>query len=213
VSNTVEDQPWQADTLDMDSAFDFNTNMDSSYRVKIEGRLLDEEEDGIDSDDGDEEEEAEIGDAMEEDNKETRKKTPALTKSFKFSHFFKAMTVDFDRNKAKDGSDQSVEWKKPAVPANARDLPNAADFDQLEFKRGGDENMNVTINLVRDETPERFALSPALAEVLDTSEATRAEAVMGIWEYVKAMELQEDEEKRTFTCDDRLRAVCGLTFF
>jgi SWI/SNF-related matrix-associated actin-dependent regulator of chromatin subfamily D len=213
VSNTVEDQPWQADTLDMDSAFDFNTNMDSSYRVKIEGRLLDEEDDGIDSDDSDDDEDS-VGDedAMDEDNKEKTKKLPAPTKSYKLSHFFKAMTVDFDRNKAKDGSDQSVEWKKPAVPANARDLPNAADFDQLEFKRGGDENMNVTINLVRDETPERFALSPALAEVLDTNEATRAEAVMGIWEYVKAMELQEDEEKRTFTCDDRLRAVCDFPF-
>ncbi|EHL01628.1 putative SWI/SNF and RSC complexes subunit ssr3 [Glarea lozoyensis 74030] len=208
VSNTVEDQPWQADTLDMDSAFDFNTNMDSSYRVKIEGRLLDEEDDGIDSDEDDEDgDEVEDEDAMDEDNKEKKKKSPTPTKSYKFSHFFKAMTVDFDRNKAKDGSDQSVEWKKPAVPANARDLPNAADFDQLEFKRGGDENMNVTINLVRDETPERFALSPALAEVLDTNEATRAESVMGIWEYVKAMGLEEDEEKRTFNCDDRLRAV------
>ncbi|RDL37217.1 Uncharacterized protein BP5553_04650 [Venustampulla echinocandica] len=209
ISNTAEDQPWQADTLDVD-AFDFSTNMDSSYRVKIEGALLEDEEDDLDSDDSDDEDEAEDGDAMDEDGKEkTKKKTKTPSKPYKLSHFFKAMTVDFDRNKGKDGSDQSVEWKKPVLTPNAPSLPNAADFDQLEFKRGGDENMNITINLVRDENPERFQLSPLLADILDMSIATRAEAVMGLWEYIKAMGLQEDDEKRSFECDDRLRVLLG----
>ena len=205
ISNTVEDQPWQADSLDVD-AFDFSTNMDSSYRVKIEGRLLDEDEDDLDSVGSDDEDDTANEDAMDEDGK-AQKKIKPLPKQYKFSHFFKAMTVDFDRSKAKDGADQSVEWKKPVVAPNAPNLPNAADFDQLEFKRGGDENTNITINLIRDENPERFLLSPQLAEILDTSEATRSEAAMGIWDYVKAMGLQEDEEKRSFECDDRLRAV------
>jgi SWI/SNF-related matrix-associated actin-dependent regulator of chromatin subfamily D len=209
VSNTVEDQPWQADSLDVD-AFDFSTNMDSSYRVKIEGRLLDEEEDDLDSVDSDDEGEDANDDAMDEDGKPQKKIKPPA-KQYKFSHFFKAMTVDFDRSKTtKDGADQSVEWKKPVVAPNAPNLPNAADFDQLEFKRGGDENVNIMINLIRDETPERFLLSPQLAEILDTTEATRSEAAMGIWNYVKAMGLQEDEEKRSFECDDRLRAVSGV---
>lgn len=208
----MEDQPWQADSLDVD-AFDFSTNMDSSYRVKIEGRLLDDDEDDLDSDDSDDEDEATNGDTMDEDGKE-KEKTKTPPKQYKFSHFFKAMTVDFDRNKTKDGADQSVEWKKPVIPTTATNLPNAADFDQLEFKRGGDENMNITINLTRDETPERFQLSPALADILDTNETTRAEAVMGIWEYIKAMGLQEDDEKRSFDCDDRMRAVInpGMQF-
>lgn len=205
ISNTVEDQPWQADSLDVD-AFDFSTNMDSSYRVKIEGRLLDEDEDDLDSVGSDDEDDTANEDAMDEDGK-AQKKIKPLPKQYKFSHFFKGMTVDFDRSKAKDGADQSVEWKKPVVAPNAPNLPNAADFDQLEFKRGGDENTNITINLIRDENPERFLLSPQLAEILDTSEATRSEAAMGIWDYVKAMGLQEDEEKRSFECDDRLRAI------
>jgi SWI/SNF-related matrix-associated actin-dependent regulator of chromatin subfamily D len=210
VSNTVEDQPWQADSLDVD-AFDFSTNMDSSYRVKIEGRLLDEEEDDLDSDDSDDEGEAANEDAMDEDGKEgKRRQMPA--KQYKFSHFFKAMTVDFDKSKAKDGADQSVEWKKPVLAPNATNLPNAADFDQLEFKRGGDENINITINLVRDENPERFLLSPQLAEILDTTEATRQEAATGVWDYIKAMGLQEDDEKRSFDCDDRLRAVSEIFY-
>jgi SWI/SNF-related matrix-associated actin-dependent regulator of chromatin subfamily D len=200
----VEDQPWQADSLDVD-AFDFSTNMDSSYRVKIEGRLLDANDDYLDSDDSDDEDE---DTEMTEDGQEKKKKEKPPGKKYKLSHFFKAMTVDFDnRNKAKDGADQSVEWKKPSVAPNATNLPNAADFDQLEFKRGGDENINITINLVRDEAHERFAVSPALADVLDSKEATRAEAVMGVYEYIKANGLQEDDEKRSFDCDDRLNAV------
>jgi len=202
ISNTVEDQPWQADSLDVD-AFDFSTNMDSAYRVKIEGRLLDEEED-VDSDDGDNEDEYMNGDAMDEGRNEKPEIKPT-PESHKLSHFFKAMTVDFDRNKTKDGSEQSVEWKKPAVAGSSAALPNAADFDQLEFKRGGDENINITIALTRDETPERFEYSPILADILDQREGTRAEAVMGIWDYIKAMGLQEDDEKRSFDCDDRLK--------
>jgi SWI/SNF-related matrix-associated actin-dependent regulator of chromatin subfamily D len=187
-------------------AFDFSTNMDSSYRVKIEGRLLDDEEEEVDSDDSEDEEETN-GDAMDEDGKNPEEKSKLPAKQYKFSHFFKAMTVDFDRKSGKDGADQNVEWKKPVVAPNAPNLPNAADFDQLEFKRGGDENANITINLFRDENPERFQLSPALAGILDTTEATRAEAVMGIWDYIRAMGLEEDEEKREFDIDARLRAV------
>jgi SWI/SNF-related matrix-associated actin-dependent regulator of chromatin subfamily D len=208
----VEDQVWQADVLDVD-AFDFSTNMDSSYRVKIEGRLLDEEDDDLASEDSDDEDEGINSEAMDEDGKEKgvkKAKTPA--KQYKLSHFFKAMTVEFDRSKGKEGADQSVEWKKPVVAPNAANLPNAADFDQLEFKRGGDENTNITINLFRDENPERFQLSPALADILDTDVATRAEAVMGVWDYIKAMGLQEDDEKRSFDCDDRLRAVSRYPF-
>ena len=211
INNTVEDQPWQADTLDVD-AFDFSTNMDSSYRVKIEGRLLDDDEEEMESDDSDDNEETN-GDAMDEDGKVEKKKSKLPARQYKFSHFFKAMTVDFDRKSSKDGADQSVEWKKPTVAPNTQNPPNAADFDQLEFKRGGDENTNITINLFRDENPERFQLSPALAEILDTNEATRAEAVMGIWDYVRVMGLQEDDEKRQFDCDARLRAVSKLCLY
>lgn len=209
ISNTVEDQPWQADGLDVDTAFDFSTNLDASYRVKIEARLLDEEDDE-DSDDSEDEDEETNGDAMDEDGKEKKTKTPQ--KQYKFSHFFKAMTVEFDRNKGKDGSEQGIEWKKPVVAQNAASLPNAADFDQLEFKRGGDENTNITINLTRDESPERYKLSPILADILDREVATRAEAMMGIWDYIKAMGLDEDEEKRSFDCDDRLKSVSRLFY-
>jgi SWI/SNF-related matrix-associated actin-dependent regulator of chromatin subfamily D len=125
---------------------------------------------------------------------------------YRFSHFFKALTVDFDRNRGRVGNEPGVEWKKPDKTPASSNLPAAADFDELTFKRVGDDNQNITINLFRHED-DRFEVSPELAEIIDMREATRQEATMGLWEYIKLMNLQEDEEKRNFRCDDLLKKV------
>lgn len=209
ISNTVEDQLWQSGGLSAES-FNFSTNNESSFKVKIEGRLL-EDDDDLDKDKEDEDGATGGGDAdkmdtdapAEKQAKEPAKKVPPP----RFSHFFKAMTVDFDRSKQRNGAEQSVDWKKPDRVPNAANPPAAADFDELIFKRNGDENMNITINLFRDESPERFELSPELADVVDMTVATRAETVMALWEYIKLMGLQEEEEKRQFRCDQALKKV------
>lgn len=195
ISNTAQNQPWQATALD-ENAFDFSAAEDGTYRVKIEGRILDDDEHLL-------------GDEASEDNESSAKATgsdadakPVQPSRKRFSHFFKNVTIDFDKFKgqAQDSMNQ-IEWRRPQA-----DGPGA-EFDMLEFERKADENMNITINLTRDENPERFQLSPPLAEVLDTNEEDRAGIVLGIWDYVRAMGLQEDEEKRAIRCDDRLRAV------
>lgn len=218
----MEDQFWQTNGLNVDT-FDFSSNLESSYRVKIEGRLLDDEDD-LGS--GDEEEsktdgkEAD-GDRMETDTPSKPKPEPgqpAAAKQgqrYRLSHFFKALTVDFDRPRTgAQSAETSVEWKKPdRTPAGAANLPAMADFDEITFKRSGDENTNITINLYRHEDPERFELSPELADIIDMREATRQEAVMALWEYIKLMKLQEDEEKRNFRCDELLKKVfCFCSF-
>jgi len=210
VSNTVEDQFWQ-NSLNVDT-FDFSSNLESSYRVKIEGRLLDDEyELEADEEERKTGENETDGDKMDTDtpSKPKPKSAPAPAKRPRLSHFFKALTVDFDKQKpGRQGSETSVEWKKPdRTPAGAGNLPAMADFDEFTFKRNGDENMNITINLFRHEDPERFELSPELAEIIDMREATRQEAVMAVWEYIKLRNLQEDEEKRNFRCDDLLRKI------
>jgi SWI/SNF-related matrix-associated actin-dependent regulator of chromatin subfamily D len=91
-----------------------------------------------------------------------------------------------------------------SVPSTAA----AAEFDTLCFERLSDEDVELTINLVKDETPERFWLSRELSAVLDRDEDDRAGVVMGIWEYVRARDLYDDDEHRRFRCDDKLRAVC-----
>lgn len=201
ISNTVEDQIWQSSGLNVD-AFDFTPSMDASYRVKIEGRLLDDEDDKDPSKD----------DKMVQDGVDASAHNPAAqAQKHRFSHFFKALNVEFDRSRFRNGAEQTVEWKKPD-PAAMRNQPNvslppAADFDELTFKRNGDENMNIIINLFQQESPEVFLLSPELAEVVDMTKATQQEAVMGLWEYIKITGLQEDEEKRNFRCDELMKKV------
>ncbi|WXC66756.1 hypothetical protein SNK03_012536 [Fusarium graminearum] len=203
ISNTVEDQIWQSNGLNSDS-FDFTPSMEASYRVKIEGRLLDNED-----------EEAEQSTAQDAANEEGKDSNDSASKQKsaekpRFSHFFKSLTVDFDRSRFRTGNEHTVEWKKPdAIARNqpAASLPAAADFDELTFKRNGDENQNITINLFRQESPERYQLSPELADVVDMKDATHQEAVMGLWEYIKLLGLQEDEEKRNFRCNEPLKKV------
>jgi chromatin remodeling complex protein RSC6 len=206
ISNTVEDQAWQGSgDLNVD-AFDFSPNMEASYRVKIEGRLLDDDYD-VQTDQNSEEDH----DKMDEDGATTiNSKTPAKAKKTYFSQFFQGISVDFDKQRFRNGAEQPVEWKRPE--SNARAQPGAsqspdAEFDEFTFKRNGDENMNVSINLFRFEVPERYQFSPDLAEVVDLNEGTPQEAVMGLWEYIRLNGLQEDEEKRNFRCDELLRRV------
>jgi SWI/SNF-related matrix-associated actin-dependent regulator of chromatin subfamily D len=211
ISNTVEDQAWQGNGLNVDS-FDFSSTVESSYRVKIEGRLLGEEDDADKSDEEAAKKTDGGDDKMDTDAAAKAKAVkPASAKPgqrYRFSHFFKSLSVEFsDRNRARNGADQSVEWKKPDRTPAASNLPAAADFDELTFKRSGDENTSIIINLQRHEEVDHFALSPALAEIVDMQEGSRPEIVQGLYEYIKLMGLQEDEEKRNFRCDDLLRQV------
>lgn len=194
ISNTVEGQPWQVIADEENEApFELGENSQATFRVKIEGRLIDDE-------------------AGEDDEKDK----PSTEKRPRLSSFFKAITIDFDRNPAlmPDGHSQ-IEWRKQPPPGQHGGNPQAYDpnskensFDTLEFERKGDENVNVTISLIRDSERERFKLSPGLAELLDSEEEDMLGAVQGVWEYARAMRLQEDEDKRTIVCDDALRNVC-----
>lgn len=188
VSNTAEGQPWQVmeeGTGNEDGMFELGESQ-ATFRVKIEGRLLDDPEDD------------------EEDK-------PPPAQRPRFSHFFKAMTIDFDRdpNLQPDGFSQ-IEWRKPQPTAQNPTIDQQSSevsFDTIEFTRKADENINITINLTRDEKTERYRLSPELADILDTEEEDRAGAVQGIWEYCRAMGLQEDDDKRKIICDGPLRKV------
>ncbi|GBF60330.1 SWI/SNF and RSC complexes subunit [Trichophyton mentagrophytes] len=212
ISNTVESQPWQQqDASNSEGAM--GTKLGAGrYRVKIEGRLLDEADPLVPDESDDEGETENQGGepgAMEEDTPSAKSSKP-IPQRKRLSQFFKSITIDFDKPTENGVADlATITWNKPDVPANAATMPPSADFDTLEFSRAAEVNLNVTVNLVRDETPERFQLSRELAAILDVENDTRAGIVAGIWEYVKAMGLQENEEKRTIQCDDRLRAIFG----
>ena len=211
ISNTADNQPWQQGELE-ENTFDFSSSINSSYKVKIEGRLLEDQRANYDSDSDEDNETLKANglkaDAMDHDGQTDTNKVaePSLPRR-KLSSFFKAMSVDFDRSKGlQPDITNVVEWEKPPM-ANPQFLAPAADFDFLEFDRKSDENLNCTINLVRDEVPERFKLSKELADILDSEEETREGIIFGIWDYISVMNLQQDEEKRIIQCDDALRNV------
>ncbi|KIW83932.1 hypothetical protein Z517_03178 [Fonsecaea pedrosoi CBS 271.37] len=198
ISNTVSSQPWQLNPDE--EGFTFDSNGEPSYRVKIQGRLLEYDDDDILHSDGEDEE---MG--GQDQTKEKKIRPP----SKKFTQFFKGMTVEFENPKDSLGdNNQMITWKK------GQNSAQSGEYDSIEFERRSDENVNITICLTRDEQPERFRLSKALAETLDMEEAERAEVVMGIWDYVRAMGLQEDEERRSIQCDDSLKRIFDTdTFF
>lgn len=219
VSNTVENQPWQGRSLETD-IYDFIPELEGTYKVKIEGRLLDEEasesatENGGGSANNGDAAEHKDGNPNDLDSEASgeAESTSGWRSKTKLSHFFKAIAVDFGRDKDLQAENSpEVEWKKPSLGQNP-DMPPAADFDCLEFERKSEENIDCTIKFYRDEFPERLRVSEALAHVLDTDEADRDSIIFGIWDYVKAMNLQPDEEKRLAHCDERLWAVSLVHF-
>ncbi|KAJ5993010.1 hypothetical protein N7451_008734 [Penicillium sp. IBT 35674x] len=201
ITNTVENQPWQGAG---------NNPGSGRYKVRIEGRLLDDHSGS--PEEAESQRDAAGDDAMDQDKSEDDKSKESDSKkpSQRFSHFFKTISVDFDKPaNAIPDEVKPVNWSKPQLPPNATSAPPNAEFDSIQFARASQDNLNITIGLVRDETPERFKLSKELAEVLDVEEETRSGIVLGIWDYIRAMELQEDEEKRTVRCDHRLYSIFG----
>ncbi|KAF1946044.1 hypothetical protein EJ02DRAFT_441288 [Clathrospora elynae] len=192
VSNTADSQPWQGGGIDAD-AFDFESDTNATYRVKIQGRLLDSE-----GDEGLEEEQD------DEDDKDADA-IDAAAKPKLFSHYFSAITIDFDRARSLQPDNfTQIEWKRPENPT-----AKESNFSELEFERKGDENINITINLQRHQNPDVFRLSKPLAELLDTDEEDRAGVLMGIWEYARSQHLQQEDDERKFACDAKLKALFG----
>lgn len=205
IRNWAEGQPWQVVEEErreggglVDGGWELGAEEGSAtFRVRIEGRLLDQDDDD---------------DAVEE-GEGGKKQQQRLY----FSNFFSAIRIEFARNPTlQPDAYTSIEWKKPVQShANPSYDPHAPEvqFDALEFERKADENIPITILLWRAAPhpgQERFRLSPALAEVLDADEEDRAGAVEGVWEYCRVRGLLDEEDRRLVRCDDRLQKVNSL---
>ncbi|KAF9433885.1 SWI SNF, matrix associated, actin dependent regulator of chromatin, sub d, member 1 [Entomortierella beljakovae] len=118
--------------------------------------------------------------------------------SRKFSSFFKSVLIELDRDSNLYPNGNFVEWHKSHT---------AADVDGFEIKRHGDENVKVRVILHVDSSPERFKLSPELADVLAIDVETRPGIMMALWQYIKFHQLQDPEDKRNINCDQKLMAL------
>lgn len=190
ITNSVENQPWQGKDLD-ENAFDFDSGVESTYKVTIVGKILDE----------DEEKESKSGEQAVESVEDAQMKPP----NPKLSDLFKAITIELDRSRAlqPDGANV-IEWKRQQASQRGEVSP---EFDSLQFERKGDENINCTISLLRDEQPERYTMSKPLQNLVCEQEATREMIINAFWLYVRKMALQRDEDKRAIRLDETLRGV------
>ncbi len=58
-----------------------------------------------------------------------------------------------------------------------------------------------------DNSPDKFKLSPDLAEILDIHTDTKPNIIMALWQYVKTYKLQDPEDKRAVNCNEALLKV------
>ena len=214
ISNTVENQPWQQQNNVMDpEAFDFSSNVEPVFRVKIEGKIIEDEEDVRAKSSSATLTDPKSGMDDSGEDGEPAPKKPRLSPSSsnkKLSNCFKIIEIEFDRAASLQPDNYtSIVWDKSKLSATADQ--RATDFDCLEFTRKGDENIHVTINLTREEPNPTFQLEPPLAEILGTERADKKTVLMGLWEYIKYNKLlMEGGDGRMIQCDQRLKEVGGF---
>ncbi|KAK6336624.1 SWI/SNF complex component snf12 [Orbilia javanica] len=217
ISNTAFNQPWQGTTSLDETSFDFSTDLVPSFRMKIEGRLLDLEDGPSPTENAPEKPEAEGSKAPADAGKDAKKEESKNPK--KLSQIFKSIRVEVLRSDMDPsfGENSVAEWQRPPPPPPAK--PGAAapappaEFDGFEFERKMEVSAPCAIQLIRDEQPERFQLSPELQSILDTSEDSRAGIMLGIWEYAYLNGLQDRDERRNITCDEKLKKAFKLDRF
>ena len=106
-----------------------------------------------------------------------------------FTDLFKSVIVTDDESTL-------LEWHRAqATPS----LPG------IEVKRKGDSDVNVKVHLYPLQYPEQYSIHDSLAHIIDETQATRDTIVSKLWRYVKAMSLQDTEDKRLIHCDEPLK--------
>ncbi|CAI0446418.1 unnamed protein product [Linum tenue] len=116
----------------------------------------------------------------------------------KFSSYFKKITIILDQCLYPEK--QVVWWESN----RSTEL-----HEGFEVKRKGNKEFTALIRLEMNHTPEKYKLSPQLAEVLGFEVETRSRILTAIWHYVKSNKLQNRNDLSSFICDPPLRRLFG----
>lgn len=95
-----------------------------------------------------------------------------------------------------------VEWHEASVPLEQR-----VEFDGLDVKRHGSDKVEAKLQIQLKEYPDKFILSPKLAQILGVSEDSKPGAVVSLWQYIRYHNLQDVDEKRLVKCDAALQEL------
>lgn len=129
-----------------------------------------------------------------------------------FSSMFTSIIVELTSvNSQGEEATEVVEWHE--VSPHSTD-PHI-DFDGLDIQRRGDTVVKAKITMQLKEYPDKFKLSPQLADVLGITEESKPGVVVSLWQYMRFHKLQDVDEKRLIRCDAALKSLFGrdtLTF-
>jgi SWI/SNF-related matrix-associated actin-dependent regulator of chromatin subfamily D len=106
-----------------------------------------------------------------------------------------------------------VEWHEPVGNHGDSATDQNVEFDVVDIKRKGSQNVNVKITLQLKEFPNKFKLSPQLRNVLAIEEESKPGVVVAMWQYIKFHKLQDVDEKRLIKCDAALKELFNRDSF
>ncbi|GAV48957.1 hypothetical protein ZYGR_0N03620 [Zygosaccharomyces rouxii] len=202
VSNIAENQPWQDENNDIQNA---------SWTMRIEGRLLDTQEvqdparpkfssflqaiavdfkkPRDDDDDEDENSKGEDGPKAEDQDVDMdgTRNDSLVGLSLPMQMPSNPNDNNVQEEKPKSDITDAVEWHFDPI--------NPVDFDGLDIKRNGSENIECTLTIqLKGVTGELLEYSPELAAVIGLSQGSLHEAVYSLYKYILINGLLTNDE-------------------
>lgn len=118
----------------------------------------------------------------------------------RFSSFFKRVFIEFSDSEG--GMETVVEWIRPG---------DAQDVDGFEVKRLGHMPANARIFLTVESQPPTYDVAPELSALLGKTQLTKTDAILALWAYIKANDLQDKDDKTVIHCNKPLQELFGCT--
>ena len=116
-------------------------------------------------------------------------------------------TLKFDKEQAlakligivKSNNLQEVQQQQPPVPQTSTTTASK-----------GIQNLPKSENSTLPPLTKPMKLSPDLADIVGKDEASRAECIKLLWDYIKKNNLQDPEDKQYFIPDKKMAKVFGI---
>ena len=122
-------------------------------------------------------------------------KFPRVEIKSRFSSLLKSMILKVDSDES--DQDHIVEWRN-----------DGNESDGFEIHRKGRAS-KLSLYLRLNNQPEKYKLSPKLAQLLRTHTDTKSFVFMAIWKYIKLKKLQDVNDKKMINCDSQLEELFG----
>lgn len=128
---------------------------------------------------------------------------PSSTQTLKakpFTHFISSLHLEVGNS---NNNSEDFSWSKDRNPI----VGNLIEFQKTIPKP---HPKSIRMVLMINETPSPYLLSTPLAALMGRKRATKPQAILAIWQYVKGNKLQESEEKKVVLNDSKLKELFSV---